>query len=54
MIQTPIMISAELNLKKNALFVKHLAKYVIMIHAQGSAYEKFGVRIKAVPESLKS
>ena len=31
--------------------VKLLAKYFIIIYALGSVHEKFGVRIKAVPQS---
>ena len=33
--------------------VKLLTKYVIIIYALGSAHEKFGVWIKAVPKSLQ-
>ena len=31
--------------------VKLLAKYVVIIYALGSVYEKFGVWIKAVPKA---
>ena len=31
--------------------VKLLTKYVIVINASGSVYEKFGVYVKAVPKA---
>ena len=40
MIQTPILIPAELNM---LISVKLLTKYVIIIYALGTVHEKFGV-----------
>ena len=34
--------------------VKLITEYVIIIYALGSVHEKFGVSVKAVPQSLQS
>ena len=45
MIQTPILIDAELKTKGQKMLIsfKLLTKYVIIIYALGSVHEKFGV-----------
>ena len=39
--------------RKMLISVKLLTKYVIKIHGLGSVHKKFGVWIKAVPNSLQ-
>ena len=54
LIHMPILIPGKLNQKgKNALGVKVLAIYFIVIYALGLAQEKFGVWIEAVLKLLQ-